>query len=182
MCTFMLTWWLMAMFQSTAVSNGPAGEPCQTRSAAPSQTAEDFCSICYVDTLGAQPVIRLACGHIVHAACAKVCHPWVFEMTLIMFCVKGSVFRTINTVVQGLFRTGVFVLDFVGLCSDMAYKYTSLLYFGVKRMSSYSTTITWVLLRRRSWITSGQVFGLRLGFLAAHCVLMSCAIPVLTRV
>ena len=110
----------MAMFQSTAVSNGPAGEPCQTRSAAPSQTAEDFCPICYVDTLGAQPVIRLACGHIVHAGCAKVCHTWVlFKMTLIMFCIKGSVFRTINTVVLGLFRTGVFLLEFFGLCSDM---------------------------------------------------------------
>jgi len=41
-------------------------------------TAEDFCAICWVEELGAQPCLKLNCGHVFHAECVKdkLKHRW----------------------------------------------------------------------------------------------------------
>jgi hypothetical protein len=36
-----------------------------------SQTAEDFCNICWVDPLCGAPTLQLGCGHLFHLACAQ---------------------------------------------------------------------------------------------------------------
>ncbi len=58
-------------------TNGPAGEPAVRAAATSTQSSDDYCPICYVDALGAAPAIALTCGHIVHAACAKVHIPLI---------------------------------------------------------------------------------------------------------
>eukprot|EP00741_Cyanophora_paradoxa_P009300 tig00000144_g9008.t1 len=48
---------------------GPSSGP--ARAAQGGQTADDFCAVCYVDTLKQAPCIRLACGHVLHYSCAR---------------------------------------------------------------------------------------------------------------
>lgn len=42
---------------------------CQTTSS--EQNADDFCNICWVESLGSAPVVRLKCGHAFHYVCIK---------------------------------------------------------------------------------------------------------------
>jgi E3 ubiquitin-protein ligase MYCBP2 len=44
---------------------------CLGASSSSDQTADDFCNICWVESLGSAPSIRLKCGHIFHYTCIK---------------------------------------------------------------------------------------------------------------
>jgi len=62
----------------------PCGHPCcgildeqqclpclQCQSAQGEQSAEDYCNICWVESLGSAPSIKLKCGHVFHFTCVK---------------------------------------------------------------------------------------------------------------
>lgn len=41
------------------------------QSAQGEQSAEDYCNICWVESLGSAPSIKLKCGHVFHFTCVK---------------------------------------------------------------------------------------------------------------
>lgn len=62
----------------------PCGHPCggildeqqclpciQCESSTSEQCADDYCNICWVESLGSAPAIRLKCGHVFHYTCVK---------------------------------------------------------------------------------------------------------------
>lgn len=69
---------------------------CASRTPGLQQTGDDFCNICWVESLSAAPAVRLECGHVFHEACvsAKVgsgfqSHRLTFAMLQCPLC-KGD--------------------------------------------------------------------------------------------
>lgn len=62
----------------------PCGHPCggildeqqclpclQCQNSSSEQNADDYCNICWVESLGSAPAVRLKCGHVFHYTCVK---------------------------------------------------------------------------------------------------------------